>query len=107
MSPPDLDFNCTIQELKHREMIDDVADVLYFNCTIQELKLTVALPQASTVAHFNCTIQELKQRIDSKRDIRDSGFQLHHTGIKTTESGGSRKTLPRFQLHHTGIKTKY
>ncbi|ERJ64281.1 hypothetical protein HMPREF1554_02169, partial [Porphyromonas gingivalis F0569] len=54
---------------------------------------------------FNCTIQELKQRIDSKREMRASAFQLHHTGIKTTLRVPASAVANRFQLHHTGIKT--
>ena len=35
-----------------------------------------------------------------------AGFQLHHTGIKTTTDAEVLVRESEFQLHHTGIKTK-
>ena len=32
------DFNCTIQELKHTDVVGEAQQPLDFNCTIQELK---------------------------------------------------------------------
>ena len=54
-----------------------------FNCTIQELKHS--LPACSIVCrtYFNCTIQELKLRALVVVQDLDHLFQLHHTGIKT------------------------
>ena len=77
-----VDFNCTIQELKHRRenyvqprslqfqlhhtgiktdgYCAAVLDRAYFNCTIQELKLFPPVIVLIQRQHFNCTIQELK-----------------------------------------------
>ena len=79
-----MDFNCTIQELKHIRLEDRG----YLDC------------------NFNCTIQELKRYLLEPKELI-SIFQLHHTGIKTSEKQGYKKSATFiFQLHHTGIKTE-
>ena len=56
------------------------------------------------LSNFNCTIQELKL-CTRLRSYWYASFQLHHTGIKTTEGFVGIVFLSTFQLHHTGIKT--
>ena len=58
-----VNFNCTIQELKH--LNQDIS--IYFD------------------EDFNCTIQELKPCGAQKKEPMTLRFQLHHTGIKTLQ----------------------
>ena len=82
------------------------SDNLNFNCTIQELKREAGEVSDKVKKDFNCTIQELKQKHFVFFYIIVYLFQLHHTGIKTR---AFRLLLYhrifQFQLHHTGIKT--
>ncbi|BAK24457.1 hypothetical protein PGTDC60_0287 [Porphyromonas gingivalis TDC60] len=80
-------FNCTIQELKLNNPLKSYMILEDFNCTIQELKLQYEIMSYIYCRYFNCTIQELKQRIVSPYVVLSLGFQLHHTGIKTSERG--------------------
>ena len=85
------DFNCTIQELK-RDGIKRIKEPDYnFNCTIQELKRDDGKATAKAFAYFNCTIQELKPDSDAASMAEPWRFQLHHTGIKTTQT----KNIPK------------
>ena len=56
----EMDFNCTIQELKQNKRHYTREYPRYFNCTIQELKQKKSIESAHGVMDFNCTIQELK-----------------------------------------------
>ena len=60
--------------------------------------------KGAIMSHFNCTIQELKRLEEGKRYLV-TGFQLHHTGIKTQCEEALCHRVRQFQLHHTGIKT--
>ena len=120
-----LNFNCTIQELKHRIITFCRMYINNFNCTIQELKPYRFATLSETLVfqlhhtgiktsrygylpvhkfHFNCTIQELKQG-DIMCIYTALKFQLHHTGIKTGVFFVNLYLITLFQLHHTGIKT--
>ena len=97
-----------------------------FNCTIQELKPFATMARCIAAHYFNCTIQELKRHMGLCAGCYYWLFQLHHTGIKTTQKNTisfTRRnfnctiqelkpfaiwrstTEVKFQLHHTGIKT--
>ena len=78
-----VDFNCTIQELKQKYLLDDCQEGFYFNCTIQELKLNKKAFAYYKPNYFNCTIQELKLICYYLIPPSPVIFQLHHTGIKT------------------------
>ena len=59
------------------------SDNLNFNCTIQELKQVLRTKYEIERQNFNCTIQELKQLTHYSVIEYTEQFQLHHTGIKT------------------------
>ena len=81
-----MNFNCTIQELKLPCITYQILRREHFNCTIQELKRQKPVELYTWLLNFNCTIQELK-RIKLFGAAITFRFQLHHTGIKTWNTG--------------------